>query len=72
MVNGKTFLKVLFTLSENDEDVPCFFVTPAIMVLSVGVLLVTTISVEISDNSNISSRSSVRWKWQNLGLVLPV
>ena len=36
IVNGKIFPKVYFTLSENDEDVACFSVTPAIMVLSVG------------------------------------
>ena len=59
MVNGNVIPKVFFTLSENDEDVACFSVTPAIMVLSVGDLLVATISVEMSDSSEISSRSSV-------------
>ena len=59
MVNGKMFPKVFFTLSENDENVACFFVTPAIMVLSVGDLLVATTSVEMSESSDISSRSSV-------------
>ena len=47
MENGKMFPKVLFTLSENDEDVACFSVTPSIMVLSVGDLLIATISEEI-------------------------
>ena len=48
-----------FTLSENDADVACFSVTPAIIVLSVGDLLVATISVEMSDSSEISSQSNV-------------
>ena len=59
MVNGKMFPKVFFILSENDEDVVCFPVPPAIIVLSVGDLLVAAISVEMSDSSDISSRSSV-------------
>ena len=71
IVIGKMFPKVFFALSENDEDVACFSVTPAIMVLSRGDLIVATISVEMSDSSDISSRSMSRWKWQNLGLVLP-
>ena len=48
MVNGKMFPKVFFILSENDEDLVCFSVTPAIMVLSVGDLLVTTCLATIS------------------------
>ena len=48
-----------FTLSENDEDVAGFSVTPSIMVLSVGDLVVATFSVEMSDSSDISSRSIV-------------
>ena len=59
MVNGKMYPKVFLTLSENDEDDACFSVTPAIMALSVGDLLVVTIAVEMSDSSDISSRSSV-------------
>ena len=53
------FPKVFLLLSENDEDVVCFSVPPAIMVVCVGDLLVATISVEISDSSDISSRSNV-------------
>ena len=49
----------MFTLSEKDEDVAYFSVTPAIMVLSVGDLLVAKNSVEMSDSSDIFSRSSV-------------
>ena len=59
MVNGKKFPKVFFTLSENDEDVADFSVTPSIMVLSVGDLVVATFSVEMSGSSDISSRSKV-------------
>ena len=59
MVKGKKFSKVFFTGSENEEDV-----TPCFMVLSVGDLVVVTSSVEMSDLES-------RWKWQNLGLVLP-
>ena len=59
MVNGRLFPKVLFILSENDEDVGCFSVPPAIMVLSVGDILVATFSVEMLDSSDISSRSNV-------------
>ena len=55
----KVSQKVFFTLSENDEDVPGFSVTPSVMVLSVGDLVVATFSVEISDSSDISSRSRV-------------
>ena len=43
-------------LSENDDDVVCFSVPPVIIVLSVGV---AAISVEMSDSSDISSRSNV-------------
>ena len=71
MVNGKMFPKVFFTLSEIDEDIACFSITPAIMVLSVGDLLVATISVEMLDSSDISSRSNVSVEVENLGLVLP-
>ena len=71
MLNGKMFPKVFFILSENDDDVVCFPVPLAIIVLSVGDLLVAATSVEMSDSSDISSRSNVRWKWQNHGLVLP-
>ena len=59
MVNGKMFLKVFLILSENDEDVVCFSVPPAIIVLSVGDLLAPTFSVEMSDSSDTSSRSNV-------------
>ena len=59
MLNRKMFPKVFLILSENDEDVDCFLVPPAIMVLSVGDLLVAAISVEMSDSSDISSRSNV-------------
>ena len=59
MVNGKMFPKVFLILSENDNDVVCFSVPPAIIVLSVGDLLVAAISVEITDSSDISSRSNV-------------
>ena len=55
MVNGKMFPKVFLILSENDDDVVCFSVPPAIIVLSVGDLLVAAISVEMSDSSDISS-----------------
>ena len=55
----KMFPKVFFTLSENDEDVAGFSVMPTIMVLSVGDLVVATFSVEMSDSSDISSRSRV-------------
>ena len=58
MVNGKKFPKVCFTLSDNEEDVAGFSVTPYIIVLFVGDLVVATFSVEISDSSVISSRSS--------------
>ena len=46
-------------VSENDEDVAGFFVTPCIMVLSLGDLEVVTISVEMSDSSDMSSPSRV-------------
>ena len=42
-------------VSENDEDVAGFFVTPCIMVLSLCDLVVVNISVEMSDSSDISS-----------------
>ena len=74
MVNGKMFPKVFFVffiLSENDEDVVCFSVPPAIMVLSVGDFLVATISVEMSDSLTSLLGPLSRWKWQNHGLVLP-
>ena len=50
---------MVLILSENDDDVVCFSVPPAIIVLSVGDLLVAAISVEMSDSSDISSRSNV-------------
>ena len=53
------FPKVFLILSENDDDVVCFSVPPAIIVLSVGDLLVAAISVEMSDSYDISSRSNV-------------
>ena len=59
MVDGKKFPKVFFTLSENDEDFAGFSVTPSVLVLSVGGLVVATFSVEMSDSSDISSRSRV-------------
>ena len=59
MVNGKMFPKVFLILSENDDDVVCFSVPPAIIVLYVGDLLVAAISVEMSDSSDISARSNV-------------
>ena len=59
MVNGKKLTKVLITLSENVEEVAGFSVTPCILVLSVGDLVVATFSVEMSDSYDISSRSSV-------------
>ena len=59
MVNGKKFRKVFLTLSENEEDVVGFSVMPCIIVLSVGDLVVATFSVEISDSSDISSRTRV-------------
>ena len=59
MVNGKKFPKVFLALSENEEDVAGFSVTPCIIVLSVGDLVVATFSVEMSDISDISSRSRV-------------
>ena len=71
MVNGKMFPNVFFILSENDDDVVCFPVPPVIIVLSVGDLLVAATSVEMSNSSDISSRSNVPVKWQNHGFVLP-
>ena len=59
MVNGKKFRKVFFTLSENDEGVAGFSLTPTLMMLSVGDLVVATFSVEMSESSDISSRSRV-------------
>ena len=59
MVNGKKFPKLFFTLSENEEVVPGFFVTPCIIVLSVGDLVAATFSVEMSGSADISSRSRV-------------
>ena len=50
---------MFFTLSENDEDVASFSVKPTIMVLSAGDLVIATFSVEMSDSSDISSRSKV-------------
>ena len=50
---------MFFTLSENEEDVAGFSVVLCIMVLSVGDLVVATFSVEMSDSSDISSRSRV-------------
>ena len=61
IVNGKLFPKVFFILSENDEDVVCFSVTPAIMVLSVGDLLVATISVEMSDSRDVPVQMAKSW-----------
>ena len=55
----KDVSKKFFTLSENDADVACFSVTPAIIVLTLGDRLVATTSVEMSDSSDISSRSNV-------------
>ena len=49
MVNGKKFLKKFFTLSENDEDVVGFSVTPSTMVLPVGDLVAATFSIEMCD-----------------------
>ena len=59
IVNGKKLPKVFFTRSENEEEVAVFSVTPCIMVLPVGDLVVATFSVEISDSSDISSQSRV-------------
>ena len=59
MVHGKKFPKVFFTLSENHEYVTGFPVTPCIMVLFIGDLVVATLSVGMSDSSDISSRSRV-------------
>ena len=59
MVNGEKVPKVFFSLSENDEDVAGCSVTPSIVVLSVGDLVVAIFSVEMSDSSDISSRSQV-------------
>ena len=59
MLNGKKFPKVFFTLFENEEDVARFSVTPCIIVLSVGDLVVATFTIEMSDSSYISSRSRV-------------
>ena len=56
MVNGKMFPKVFLILSENDEDVVCFSVPPAIMVFSVGDLLVATIS-----RSNVPVEVAKSW-----------
>ena len=59
MVNGKKFPEVFFALSENDEEFAGFSVTPTILMLSVGDLVVATILAEMSDSSDVSSRSSV-------------
>ena len=64
------FPKVFLILAENDEDVVCYSVPPAIIVLSVGDLLVPTISVEMSDISDISSWSNVPVEVANHGFVL--
>ena len=59
MVSGKKFPEVFSTLSENKEDVAAFPVTRRIMVLSVGEPPTAGFSIEMSDLSDISSRSSV-------------
>ena len=48
---------MFFTLSENEEDVAGLSVTPCIMVLSMGDIVVAIFSVEMWDHSDISSPS---------------
>ena len=61
VVKGKTFPKVFLSRSENEEDVAALSATPCIMVLSVGdpAAAAAAFSVEMSDSSDISSRSRV-------------
>ena len=59
VVNRKKLPKLFFTISENDEDVAGFSVTLCTVVLSVDDLVVAKFSVEMSDTSDISSRSRV-------------
>ena len=68
------FPKVFLVLSENDDDVVFLSVPPAIIVLSVGDLLVAAISDEMSGDETVPTSPldpMSRWKWQNHGLVLP-
>ena len=59
IVSGKKFPELFSTRSENKEDVAAFPVTRRIMVLSVGEPPTAGFSIEMSDLSDDSSRSSV-------------